>query len=84
MKQERLKISRLQVKTIFSAGILTLLSILISFVLYYGVCYRLIAERAEQLDNMFLQTAVERTNRYLGEIAKSSTSLTVIKIWNSC
>ena len=70
MKQERPKISRLQVKTIFSAGILTLLSILISFVLYYGVCYRLIAERAEQLDNMFLQTAVERTNRYLGEIAK--------------
>ncbi len=70
MKKSLFKAGGLQAKTIRSAGILTALSLILSFMLYYSVCWGLITERAKQLDEMFLQTAVDRANRYLGEIAK--------------
>ena len=62
MKKSLFKAGGLQAKTIRSAGILTALSLILSFMLYYSVCWGLITERAKQLDEMFLQTAVDRAN----------------------
>lgn len=60
----------LQRRTTVTAAILVAISILVSIVLYDVVCLNLIRDRSDELDDMFIQTAVERTNRYLGEIAE--------------
>ncbi|MFV0399838.1 MAG: sensor histidine kinase [Oscillospiraceae bacterium] len=56
-------------RIVLTALALVLISLLLSFSLSYSICLRMVTDRAERMNEMFLQAAVSRTNRYLGEIA---------------
>lgn len=60
----------LQKKISLSAILLALISVSLAIGLSYTICSQLIRRRADELDAMLLQTAGERTNYYLGEIAE--------------
>lgn len=60
----------LQKKISLSAMLLALISVILVIGLSYTICSQLIRRRANELDDMLLQTAGERTNYYLGEIAE--------------
>ena len=70
MPEKQLDRGRLQGRIFGTAVLLVLISLILSFVLYYAVCLKLIEDRSDELDRMFMRTAAERTNRYLGEIAE--------------
>lgn len=57
-------------KVTLSAFLLALISVITAVGLSGAICARLIRSRAEKLDEMLLQTAADRTNQYLGEIAE--------------
>ena len=66
MKRKKL----LQHKVTSSAVLLASIAAVLAITLSYFVCLHMVRARAEEMDEMFLQTAVDRTNQYLGEVSE--------------